>query len=114
LAARVIAFTNCGKDFRRIAGIHKERGIRHEPLQHYLKAGLSDTVRRLGEDLAGLQGSRTDADYDMAKPVGKEDAVQAIDDAEAFLIALDAANPRDIGKAVETHIGATHKTGGGV
>lgn len=114
LAARGIAFTNCGKNFRRTAGINKEGDILHKPLQHYLKAGLSDTVRWLGEDLAGLQGSRADADYAMDKRIGKEDAAQAIDDAGAFLDALDAANPQDIGKAVETYIGLIHKTGGGV
>jgi len=114
LAARGIAFRNCRGDLRLAAGIDKEKRIRHEPLQKYLKAGLADPVRRLGVELAGLCGSRMEADYDMSKPVGKEDAAQSIDDAEAFLAALAAANPKDIGKAVETYIGSTHTTGGGV
>jgi uncharacterized protein (UPF0332 family) len=114
LVARGIAFRNCGKDFRLAAGINKEKRIRHEPLQHYLKAGLVEAVRQLGEDLAGLHGCRGDADYEMAKRLGKEDAAQSIDDAEAFLAALAAANPQDIGKAVETYIERTCKKGSGV
>ena len=114
LAARGIAFRNCSGGLRLAGGIAREKDILHKPLQNFLKAGLANTVRQLGEDLAGLQGSRADADYDMAKPIGKEDAVQSIDEAEAFLTALGAANPQDIGKAVETYIEKTCTKGRGV
>ncbi|HUT58915.1 MAG TPA: HEPN domain-containing protein [Phycisphaerae bacterium] len=113
LAARAIAFRNCRKDLRLAAGIYKEGGIKHKPLQQYLKDGLADTVHRLGVDLAGLMGSRLDADYEMAKRLGQEDAAQSIEDAEAFLAALAAANPQDIGKAVETYIERTCNKGSG-
>ena len=113
LAARGIAYRKCSKTTLTAAFIRKERDIGHTNLQKYLKAGLVGTVRQLGENLAGLCGCRVDADYEMAKQVGQEQAEQSIDDAEAFLAALDAANPQDIDKAVETYSASIQRKGAG-
>jgi hypothetical protein len=93
---------------RLAVGMHKESGLRHEKLQQYLKAGLAEPVRRLGENLAGLCGFRNDADYNMSARFDAGDAKQCIDDPQAFLAALAAVNPQEVGKALDTNIRKTH------
>ena len=110
LTARGIAFRNCGEAFRQSADIHKESSITHDRLPRYLKAGSGEAVQRLGVTLAGLLGCRKDADYEMAGQFEKGDAVQSIDDAEAFLAAIAEARPQDIGKAMENNIRLTCRT----
>ena len=109
ITARNKAFATCQPQARTIAGIGNERDIRHQSLQQYLKSSPTETVRRLGEDLASLHGIRQDADYDMSKTISSADAKDAIDQAEAFLNELSETPPQEIGRAVEGHIRKTHK-----
>ena len=108
IAIRDVAFKACESNARRIAGIKSERTIRHEPLQRYLKSGSLEAIRRLGEDLAALQGSRTDADYNMTLTISTDDAQSAIGEAEAFLKALSRTSVSDIGKAMADNINETY------
>jgi hypothetical protein len=53
------------------------------------------------------------ADYEMTGRFGDEDAQQSIEEAEAFLRDLAAADPRQIGETVEKYILKTCKPKGG-
>jgi uncharacterized protein (UPF0332 family) len=104
LEARKIAFNNCSEEARRKDGIKNEKNIRHEPLQIYLKQSSIESIRQLGEDLAGLLGIRQEADYDMSSTITADDAQEAIENAEALLADFENIDSSAIGKAMEEYI----------
>ena len=108
LEARRVAFENCDEGARGKAGIGNPRGIKHEPLQRYLKNSSCRTIQKIGEDLAALCGNRQDADYNMTRSLISEDSRQAIEDADAFLSAFVGVDPKKIGCAVSKYIRQTH------
>jgi hypothetical protein len=105
--ARQVAFDNCSPSVRCKADIGNVRKIRHEQLQRYLKNSSHTETQRLGQDLAGLHGSRQDADYDMEETLTVEDAQNSIDEAEAFLNSFSQLPPAQIGRAMEEYIDQT-------
>lgn len=107
LVARKVAFDNCGLEARKRASIRAEKGILHEPLQRYFKNSSEEGIRVLGEALAGLHGSRKDADYTMSGTVTSKDAESAIDDAQEFLDALARIQPGEVGRAMQEDIDRT-------
>ncbi len=108
LEIRQVAFDNCDDGARRKARISKVRGIRHEPLQRYLKNSPCRNIQQLGEDLASLHGNRQDADYNMAHSLTADDSQDAIDDAQALLDAFSRVAPAKIGSAMAENIRQTH------
>ena len=108
LEMRQVTFDNCDDEARRKAGIRHVRGIRHEPLQRYLKNSSCRNIQQLGEDLASLHGNRQDADYNMVQSLTADDSQDAIDDAQALLDALSRVAPAKIGNAMAEHIRQTY------
>lgn len=90
-------------------GISSAKVITHSSLRHYLKDSEDRTVRRLGEDLSGLLGSRRDADYKMEAAFSVDDAQNAIEEADAYLADLSSVQPEKIGQAMEEYILKTHR-----
>lgn len=110
LVTRMIAFTNCDLQVRRIAGLTKERNIRHKVLSGYLKNSSDTTLKSLGQDLAGLYGNRVDADYNMSGSISCDDAKGAVEDANCYLTSISQITPSLIGEAMEKYIKATFVT----
>jgi uncharacterized protein (UPF0332 family) len=104
LSARVIVFDNCDKRILGKDGITNERGIRHKPIQNYLKDSNNPEIRMIGEDLSGLSGNRNDADYNMSTRIILDDAKDALENAEHFLTSLDGLNSNEIGRSVEEYL----------
>lgn len=112
IAIRDLAFRACGSEYRSKAGLKKEQNIGHLPLQRYLKNGTMESVKQLGEDLAALHGSRIDADYNMKQTITNEDALCAIEEAEALLKLLYKTPEQEIGNAINNYIRATSRDRG--
>ena len=108
IATRDIAFQSCEKSTLLRAQIKNERKIQHDKLLVYLKEASEKTVKKLGQDLAGLYGSRKDADYNMSAKITVDNSQDAIDEADAFLQALFKTPHKHIGKAVDDYIQKTH------
>jgi len=87
IVIRDLVFRMCDSRYRKKAGIKNERKIGHKPLQDYLKNGARvESVEQLGEDLTALYGSRIDADYNMRQTITEEDARQAVEESNSFLV----------------------------
>lgn len=108
LEARQLAFDNCPEAVRRKAGIAKIKGIKHDKLRTYLTNAADEAIRALGINLSGLCGNREDADYGMDNTLLPEDADGAINDAEAFLEALQDKAVA-VGEAMKTYIETTYR-----
>ncbi|MBW2141594.1 MAG: HEPN domain-containing protein [Deltaproteobacteria bacterium] len=104
LAARDVLFAACGPEARSKEQIRKERDIRHEPLQRYLKYGSVEKVQEIGEILAALHGNRKDADYDMKKRITADDAEDAIEEADYLINLLSEIPKEEVGKAIDNYV----------
>lgn len=104
LAVRQVAYCSCEQCIRQKANIVKERDILHTPLQNYLKNSSRDEVKRLGQDLAGLQRSRAEADYDLNTSLSSEDSRQAIEEAQLILESLANIDHQSIGESMAEYL----------
>lgn len=109
IVARQRAFNECNPQVRKKAGISKEKGIGHTPLQNYFKNSDNVIIRQLGEDLSSLCGNRLEADYDMGANMNADDAKDAIKSAEIFLSDLDKLQANGVGSAMERYINSNYR-----
>jgi len=83
------------------ATVGRERDIRHEPLQRWLKNCSEAAVRGLGQDLGDLLAERGKADYAMDRAYIHESARETVDNAKDYLAQLRATEASLIGAQVD-------------
>ncbi len=80
----------------------------HTNLPIYLKNGLNDDVKRLGQALSSLYGMRLRADYKMVEHISKTRAKQVVVDADFFINELYRIPEEEIGRAMDAYIELGH------
>lgn len=107
LEMRRAAFVECPPQIRARAGYTRESAIMHQKLAQHLINSTVSGVKKLGRDLGDFRANRMDADYEMSKAIVRQDAKNALEEAEEILKELDSLASSALGDALKEDIERT-------
>jgi hypothetical protein len=85
-----------------------KQSISHDKIIRCLKNADDGDVKEVGDELKNLKATRIRADYHLWRTVSKQNALDAVKDAEGQCTTICELTPQRIGKAVTPYLKKIH------